>query len=76
MDRPKIYRFDYTSNDSILHHKYYSCQDVGNALSQFEAGCQHKATAVDNLQIFECQPGCYKWTLVYSRESEKDEDNV
>ena len=76
MNKPKIYRFDYTSDDSFLHHKYYSCQDVENALSQFEAGCQHKATMAENLQIYECQTGCYKWALVYSRETEKDDDDV
>ena len=72
MDRPKIYRFDYMSDDNFLHHKYYSCQNIGTAISQFEAGCSHKHVFPEKVEAYECADGCHKWALVYSSEKEDE----
>lgn len=72
--KAKIYRFDYMSPDNILHHKYYSCLSTETAISQFEAGCEHKSIEVESFQVYECQPGCYKWELVMSKENEEGKD--
>ena len=68
MNDTEIYRFDYMSGDNFLHHKYYSCQTVSTAISQFEAGCEHKHVNPEDVQIYECAHGCYKWALVSSND--------
>ena len=77
MGKAKIYRFDYMTPGNILHHKYFSCLTSDTAILQFEARCDHKSIDVDSFQVYECQPGCYKWELVFSREvCSSDADDI
>ena len=56
------YKFQFTCErtpgilSSRVHHRFYSCHDVDTAVTQFKAGCEHKGTQPENVQVFRYNP--------------------
>ena len=66
MKKPNIYKFTYTCEENVLRKKYFSCQTPEIAISQFNAGMEHKHQAPENIHVYECPGGGHTWTLVFS----------
>lgn len=69
MKKPNIYKFTYTCEENVLRKKYFTCQNTDTAITQFNAGMEHKHQAPENIQVYECPHGGHAWTLVFSVSS-------
>lgn len=73
MNKPNIYKFTYNCNKNVLRKKFFSCQKVDIAITQFKSGMEHKHTRPKNIQVYECPAGGHSWTLVFSAPNLDDE---